>query len=73
MESTIIKNFLTRQGVAFTFVENFKIEDIDVKKGLANQARASEPLDQDFEDIVDLDGWEPEPNEQQEVRSNLYP
>src|SRR4051812_36674204 len=46
MRNPTYEQALTKQGVSFTYLEEVPLAAIDVRKGLANQARLSKPLDE---------------------------
>lgn len=48
MRSQVYEQILTKQGVAFDYQERVALLDIDLAKGLRNQARLENPLDEEL-------------------------
>lgn len=48
MRNTNYEHILTTQGCGFTYVESIALMDIDLLKGLRNQARLEKPIDDDL-------------------------
>lgn len=46
MQNPIYDQTLAREGVEFEYADKVSLDDIDSRKGLANQARLEEPLDE---------------------------
>lgn len=51
MRSELYEQHLNKQGVVWKYVESIPLDNINTNKGLKNQARLDEPLDQDLVDL----------------------
>ena len=48
MKNPQYEQALTKQGVSFTYLERVELDEINIAKGLANQARLLKPLDEEL-------------------------